>query len=85
MTLVAVHAVIDISADTRVPRVRLGLGVATSALKNGVIVRIGVAGRAHAVGIAMVHGEPGVVEGCACPSRCGVTRRASSCEHSGRG
>jgi len=56
MALVAVHAVVDIPADVRVTEIgRVPAPVATRALENRVVVRIRVAGRAHAVSIPVSH------------------------------
>jgi len=57
MALVAVHAVIHIALNSLVILVRLGFRMAIRALKNRVVVRIGVARRADSVGIAMGDGE----------------------------
>ena len=85
MALVAVHAVIDIPADIRVLEVGcVAAAMATRALKNGVVVRIGVAGGAHAVGIAVIHGKPGMVESGSRPRRGGMAGCARRREH-GRG
>ncbi len=55
MALVAVHAVIDIIWIALVSRIGLGLGVAICALEDGIVARIGVAGRAHTVRAPVVH------------------------------
>ena len=84
MALITVHAVVDIPVHTAVLRIRLSLRVATSALKYGVVTWIRVAGCAHAVGIAVVHGEPRVVECRACPRCRRVAGRTRCREHRGR-
>ena len=60
---VTVGAVVDIVADARVFGIGLRLQVATGTGEHRIIVGIRVAGSADAVGIAMRHGEPGVVKG----------------------
>jgi len=57
MTLVAVHAVVDISADALVLGIRFRLRMAIGALENGVVIRVRMARRAHTVRVAMVDGE----------------------------
>lgn len=60
---VAVHAVVDVPAHAPMPVVRLRLRVAVGALEDGVVVRIRVACAAHAICIAVIDVEPGVVKG----------------------
>lgn len=85
MALIAIHAVIHIPADVRVLEIgRVPTSVATRALENRVVARIRVAGGAHSVGAAVVHREPGMVERCPRPRRCGVTSRAGGGENGGR-
>ena len=55
MTLIAIHAVIDIIWIALMSRIRLGLAVAICALENRVVARIRVAGRAHTVSAPMCH------------------------------
>ena len=54
MALIAVHAVVHISPNALVVLIRFGFRVAIGALENRVVVRIRMARRAHAVGVAMV-------------------------------
>ena len=63
MTLVTVRTVVDIPGHALVVLVGRSLGMATSAREHRKIRRIRVARRAHAVGAAVIRGEPGVVEG----------------------
>jgi len=72
MALIAVHAVVHISSDALVVLIRLGFRVAIGALENRVVIRIRVARRAHAVGVAMVDRERRVlrvIEGRILPVR----------------
>ena len=57
MALVAVHAVVYVSADALVILVGLILGVAVRALKDGIIIRIDVAGRADAIRVTVIGWE----------------------------
>ena len=83
MTLVAIHAAVYIATHVPVIRVRIRLGVAVRALEDAVVSRIGVTGRAHSVGTAMLHGKPGVIKRRTQPTRCRMTDRAS-CWETGR-
>ena len=75
MTLVTVDAVVDIARHVVVLEVLGVIAAMTSgALEDGVVVRIGVAGRAHIAGVAMAGRERcvlRVVKGGAAPG-CGV-------------
>jgi len=57
VTLVTVHAVVHISLHPMVVPVCLRLCVTVGALENRVIIRVRMARRAHAVGVAMVDRE----------------------------
>jgi len=48
--------------------VSVRLGMAVRALEDAVVRRIGMAGCADAIRVAVIHGEPGVIEGCAQPT-----------------
>ncbi len=76
MALIAVRTIVNVSADSPVVRIRLGLCVAARALEYRVVRRIRVARSAYPVGVAMGRRKPGVVEGRSCPSRSRMTRRA---------
>ena len=76
MALIAIHTVIDIIWIALVSRIGLGLGVAIRALEDGIVARIGVAGRAHTVRAAVGHREPGMVERSPRPCRGVVASRA---------
>jgi len=75
MTLVTVDAVVDIPRHVVVLEIiRVIAAMTSGALEDGVVVRIGVAGRAHIAGIAMAGREwrvLGVAKGGAAPG-CGV-------------
>ncbi len=60
-----------------------GRGMARSirARKNGEIVWIRVAGRAHAACVTVTDAPPRVAKSGSGPSRCGVARRAIGCEN----
>src|ERR1700758_5686291 len=83
VTVVAIDAVVDISANPTVPGIGLCLGVAVCTLENRIVGWVGMARRTHPVGAAMVHREKGVVESCIQPTRRGVTRPTSSRESRG--
>ncbi len=68
VALVAVHAVVHVSVDAPMIAVSVRLGMAIRALEDNVIRRVGVAGRADAIRVAVIHGEPGVIEGCTQPT-----------------
>ncbi len=57
MALVAVHAVVYVSANALVILVGLTLGVAIRTLEYRIIIRIDVAGGAHAIRVAVINGE----------------------------
>jgi len=86
MALIAVHAVIDISSHVRVVEIGgVAAAMAIRALKNGVVIRIGVAGRADAVGATMIHGPPRVVKSRSRPGAGGVASGTSCRKHGRRG
>ena len=62
MAVVAIHAVIDVAANTLVSSVGVRLGMAVGALENAVIARIGVAGGTHAIRSTMIGRKPCVIE-----------------------
>lgn len=69
VALVAGHTVVDVATNVRVMEIgRVPAAVAAGALEDRVVARIGVASRAHPIGVAMVHVEPGVIKGCAQPT-----------------
>ena len=68
MALVAIRAVVHVTADVAMIAIRVRLGVAVRALEDAVVGRIRVTGRAHAVCVAVVHGEPRVIESGSQPS-----------------
>src|ERR1700758_3487751 len=84
VTLVTVDAVVHVPVYIRVMEVGgIVATVTRGTLKHGVVVRVGVARRAHAVGVAVINRELrvlGVIERRAGPRRRGVARRARSRE-----
>jgi len=82
MTLITVDAVVHIPIDLRVVEIVGIIGpmfMTVYALEDCVVISSGVARRALAVRISMVHRELRVlrvVEGCPCPRARGVTGRA---------
>ena len=65
VTLITIHAVVDISVNAPVIGVSLRLAMAVGALEDGIVIRVDVARGTHAVCIAVIHGEwrvLGVVE-----------------------
>lgn len=81
MALVAVNAVVDISAHLRVLEViRVVTAVAARALEYGVVAGINVARGAHTVGVAMVDRELGVLRVIECrTSPCGRVVAVLTC------
>ncbi len=61
VALVAINAVVDISAHSLVVRISLRFRVTVRTRKNLVVTGIGVARRAYPIRIAVVHGEEGMV------------------------
>ena len=62
VALIAVVAVVDITAYALMLGIGLSFGVAVRAGEDRVVVRIRMAIAADAVGITVVHVEPGVIE-----------------------
>ena len=62
VALIAVVAVVDIAAYAPMLWIGLSFGVAVGAGKHRVVVRIRMAIAADAIGVAVVHVEPGVIE-----------------------
>src|SRR5258708_9888052 len=67
VTRVAIDAVVDVPIDSAMLPICGGLGVAVGTGENGIVSRVGVAGGANPGGSAVVHIEPGVIEGGARP------------------
>ena len=67
VTLVAINAVVDITAHALMVLIGGRLGVAIRALEDCVVAWIGVARRTDSVRAPVVGAEPGVVERRACP------------------
>ena len=85
MTLVTIHAVVDISPDVGVTEIRgVVIAVATRALEHRVVARVRMAGCADSVRVAMVGREVRVIECCPRPCRRGVTGSARRRESGGR-
>lgn len=80
MAGIAVDAVVDVASHSLMLLIGVGLEVTIRALKDSVIVGIGVAGRTHARGSAVIDIEPGVIEGCAQPARGAMACGAGSGE-----
>lgn len=80
MALIAVDAVVNVVAHALMLRIGLALAMATRASKYGVVGGVGVASGTHAIRIAMVGWEPGVIEGRSLPGSGGVTGLAGSRE-----
>ena len=83
MALVAIHAVVHVTADVAMIAIRVRLGVAVRALEDVVVGRICMTGRADPVGVTVIHREPRVIEGCSQPTRGRVTGGASGREPRG--
>ena len=69
VTLVAINAVVHVAAHALMVLIGGRLRVAVRALEDSVVAGAGVARRTGSIRTAVVGGEPGVVEGCACPPR----------------
>jgi hypothetical protein len=82
MALVAIHAVIDVTTDVAMIAIRVRFAMAVCALEDAVVGRIRVTRRADSVRVAMIHGEPRVIESGSQPSGGSVAsgaRRRESC------
>jgi len=83
VALVAIHAVVNVSADIPVFRIGVRFCVAIGALENAVVTGVGMASRADSIGVAMIGREPGVIEGRTQPTGRRVATRAGSWESCG--
>ena len=84
MTLVTIHAVVNIAADVGVLEIGSVVPTVTPcALEDRVVTRVGVAGRAHAVCVPVSQAEPGVIERRTCPGR-GCMASVASRRETGR-
>lgn len=84
MALVAIHAVVHVTTNVAMITIRVRLGVAIRALECAVVGRIRVTRCADPVCIAVIHGEPRVIESGSQPGRRCVARCArgrESCRH----
>lgn len=84
MARITTRAAVHVTFYALMVLVRSCLRVASRAGENGIIGRIGMATRTHAIGIAMVRREPCVIECGAGPTGRGVARLARSREASSR-
>src|ERR1700756_136350 len=83
VALVAVGAVVDIPTHIGMLEIRsIIVAVATGALEHRVVARVGVAGCANTVRVAVIRWEVRVVEGGSGPTGRGVARIASGREAS---
>lgn len=87
MTLITIHAVINVPSYARVSCIGRCFRVAIRTLENCIVVRIRMADRAYSVGgvASMVHREPRVVKRCPRPRRCVVAGGACGRENGRRG
>jgi len=72
MALITVNAVVDVTLHAGMVAVGLRRRVAVRALKDRIVIRIGMARRAHVVGVAVIRRKLRVlrvIEGCARPGR----------------
>lgn len=84
MALVAIDAVVDVTAYIAMIGIGVRLGMAVRALEHGVVARVRMTGRAHAVCVPVVRRKPRVIEGRVGPTGRRVTGRAGrreSCRH----
>jgi hypothetical protein len=82
VTLVAIHAVVNVSIHALVILVGLRLLMAVGALEHRVVVRVRVAGCADTIRSAVIGREISVIKGRTRPRSRGVTRRTSRGEAS---
>lgn len=68
VTLIAINAVVDVAVHALMFLVGRRLGMTIRALEDCVVAGIGVAGCTDPSRATVVGVEPGMVEGCACPS-----------------
>jgi len=61
MALITIRAVVNVPADSAVVGIRLRFAMTIRALENRIVVGVDVAGRAHAVRIAVIDGERSVL------------------------
>lgn len=73
MALIAIHAVVYVPTHAAMIAIGIRFGVAIGALEHVVVRGIRVARCTHTVRIAMIHGEPCVVECSSQPARSRVT------------
>ena len=83
MTVVAINAVVDVSAHPVVFCIRRWFRMAVRTLKDRVVACIGVASGTNTISAAMIGGEPGVIEGCIEPTGGRVTCPAGGWESGG--
>lgn len=84
VALVTVHAVVDVPTHIGMVEVgRVVISMASSALEDRIITRVGMAGSAHAIRISVIGREVRVVERGPSPGRCGVARGAGRGEAGG--
>lgn len=71
MARIAINAVVDVASDGRVAEIgRIVISMTARALKDGIVIRIRMAGTANSIGIAMVDVEKRVIlrrQGCRRP------------------
>ncbi len=83
MTAVAIRTVVNVPRHAVVVGIRLRFLVAVRARKHQIVARIRMAARAHTVGVAVIHGEPRVIERGSQPAGRVMARRAG-CRKAGR-
>ena len=81
MTLVTIHAVVDVPADVGVIEVAcVVVAMATGALEHRVVIRVRMAGCAYSIRVAVIGREISVIERRSRPGGRGVTGVASRWE-----
>ena len=84
MALIAIHAVVHVTANVAMIAICIRLRVAVRALEDAVVGRIRVTRRADSVRVAVIDVKPRVIEGGSQPTRSSVasgTRRRKSRRH----
>ena len=80
MAVVTINAVVNVTIDALVVLIGLRFLVTVGASEHSEIVRVRMAGRAHAIGATVIRREPGVIEGRIQPVRRAVARIAGGRE-----
>jgi hypothetical protein len=80
VAVVTIDAVVHVSVNALVRTIHLWLQMAVGALEHRVIVWVRMTGGANAIGVTMIHREPGVIELGVSPNLRVVARRTGGRE-----